>query len=151
MNRNLCFLLIVLTTFWFNVQASLPLSSVPVSSEIQAVAEDHDEHRSVIRGDIHFGQYVNCEVFNETPHDFVIMRYVYDFLVRDAYGRHVSQTQLFQCVSGCFVESFSSVRLSGPRNSPHIVRASCKALVRKMDWHDDDHWHQEGPKIFDRW
>jgi hypothetical protein len=149
MNHSLCFLILVLSTL-FTVNASLDQTSVPINSEIQLESHDSD-YRSVVQGDIQYGQFINCEVFNETPHDFIVMRYVYEFLVRDSYGRMINQSQLYQCVSGCFVESFSYVRLSGPRNSPHLLRASCKALVRKIDWYNDDDWHQEGPKIFDRW
>ena len=131
--------------FTFSVHAS------SMTSELQPIFSARDQHRSVVTGQVRYGHFINCEIFNETSQDFTILRYVYETLVRDAFGQLIPQTQLFQCVSGCFVESFSSVRLSGPRNSINIVQSRCKALVRTYDWNDDDDWYREGPKVFDRW
>lgn len=109
--------------------------------------------RYVLDGQIHWGPYVNCELFNETQNDLRILRYVYDFWIRNQWGQIERRQQLYQCVSGCLVESFSMVRLIGPQNSPIIRSASCRALVRRVDLYDghDDDFNLRSPKVFDRW
>lgn len=116
-------------------------------------AEEFPSDRYVLEGEVRYGRYINCQLFNETQNDLRVQRYVYEVWSRGYYGQIEKQTHLFQCLSGCHLESFSMLRLSGPPVTQHIVRASCKALVRRLNWDDgnDDDYNLRRPQVFDRW
>jgi hypothetical protein len=149
-------ILLTLSLFALFAAHAAPLSSNFESILIDAKAGGDQtilEDRFVLEGQISWGSFVNCELFNETQNDLMILRYVYEFWIRNQFGQIERRNQLYQCVSGCMLESFGMVRLIGPINQPFILRASCRALVERIDMDDDndDDFNLRKPKVYDRW
>lgn len=116
------------------------------------VPYNHNE-RYVLEGDVLFGNFVNCQLFNETQNEMEVLRYAYELTYVDGFGRVQNQVSLYHCATGCRLDSFSMLRLSGPQNQSNLLRASCKALVKviRQDDGNDDYYGLRAPQVFDRW
>ncbi len=112
-----------------------------------------NNERYVLEGSTLFGNYVNCQLFNETQNEMEVLRYVYELTYVDGFGRVQNQVSLYHCATGCRLESFSMLSLSGPQNHRNLLRASCKALVKviRHDDGNDDLYGLRSPQVFDRW
>lgn len=84
-----------------------------------------DLHPRTLEGQINWGPFVNCEIYNNSHRDLLVTDYQYTI----TYTNGFSNTFNYKCQFNCQVPSFSFQRFSGPRNAPNIMAASCRAHV----------------------
>lgn len=81
-----------------------------------------------VDGQINWGPYINCEVYNDMPFPVKITDYSYSIF----YTNGGSELKAISCQFGCRMEPFTFKRLTGPANSPYIMDATCDAHVRPI-------------------
>ena len=90
----------------------------------QKVWAESARHRTV-QGQINWGRYVNCEIYNNSHRPMKVIDYQYIITYTNGFSRTFNYT----CQAGCKVENFSFQRFSGPTNYANIMDASCRAHV----------------------
>lgn len=81
-----------------------------------------------VEGYVNFGQFINCEIYNDFNHSIVVRDYTYSIRLRNGMYRNVSYT----CGYNCEVRPNSFNNFSGPVNSPLVYDASCSANVVRL-------------------
>ncbi|RZF22627.1 hypothetical protein DAY19_02310 [Halobacteriovorax vibrionivorans] len=96
----------------------------------QKIWAQEERHR-VIDGQINWGPFVNCEIYNDSHRRMSVIDYQYTITYTNGFQRVFN----YKCQFGCEVPSFDFQRFSGPRNHPNIMHASCLAHVFKERRH----------------
>lgn len=80
---------------------------------------------AVVHGNIEFGVYLNCIVWNSNQFPITVSQVAYQV----NYANGTSQTLTYPCTSSCTVLPYNSIKLGGPPNSSIYVSGSCSAIV----------------------
>ncbi len=92
----------------------------------QKIWAQEERHRTV-EGQINWGPFVNCEIYNNSHRRMTVLDYQYTITYTNGFQR----TFNYICQHGCNVRSFDFTRFSGPTNHPNIMAATCRAHVFK--------------------
>ena len=80
-----------------------------------------------ISGQINWGQFVNCEMYNDTFKTQIVKNTHYSVTYTNGY----IQRYTYACTFGCNVEPYTTKRYAGPQNSGRVLRASCSFEIKK--------------------
>ncbi len=93
----------------------------------QKIWAQEPQRHNVVEGQINWGRFVNCEIYNDTHRRMQVVDYQYIITFTNGFTR----TFDYKCQFGCEVPTYSFQRFSGPTNQPNIMHASCRAHVIK--------------------
>ncbi|OIQ19108.1 MAG: hypothetical protein BM556_07435 [Bacteriovorax sp. MedPE-SWde] len=80
---------------------------------------------AVVEGMINWGPYINCEVYNSSHRPELVRSYQYTI----TYTTGMTETRNVPCQFNCRINPYSFQRFTGPRNSPYVMSASCRAFT----------------------
>lgn len=81
-----------------------------------------------VDGYVNYGQFINCEIYNEFRTPIVVRDYSYSIRLRNGSVQNVFYT----CGFNCEIMPNSYSNFSGPRNAPFVYDAFCSANVVRV-------------------